>query len=692
MSHNKSRETEQGDLDAGDDISVLRQAVEDYPSDVSHWHELVGAEKRLERHENVLTIAREGIEYHPSDSQLWRLLAESYVKMKDWDAAAGAYEVVLLLTGQGSSQTGTTGVPTSLGGAPLDRRTHGRLANDFHGCGNAYFHQKLFRHAARAYQKAIELYPSRGRFINLGLTLSRPEISQDLDAADAYQRSFLLDGDPATSRKSFEVLDKRLKLRAERALEEAADLITKSEYFQFYLSPFEALDICDVADIDLLETRSIKRARKRLLSEIELSDDGCVPWLENTPLEPSTVRNLERELCDEKKRRHHWHVFQNKPLLRFLTRGEIGHFLYAEDIFPIETLELMEKEPSFRTFLSKPFEKQYRLLLKRALEQFRPGAIEVLQDGRRWVDLSCGDMFCEELEEYFRKHGSAFETRLIGCVNEWPKPIQELHDFLEKRRFAELLKLFPNRFHNERLELACQIRAIALKANNEHGDAKCAHELLLMCQDIRIDDEEIEQRIEEDLKAVTANVATPQTNPSQKPKAENTSGPANQFGCLFGAIAVVSILFVCAKSCDSTTSSQNSYTTGDNSRTGSSGAERSPARQWGNGSQPQSNTTTSGSQDVYRVPDYRSAELNRDSREVEQQRTTCNRLNLQMENLSQQIEIQRRNLDQTSQFAVDSFNRKVNEYNALVANVGTQQRLLNNLVDEYNAKLRRYGR
>ena len=95
---------------------------------------------------------------------------------------------------------------------------------------------------------------------------------------------------------------------------------------------------------------------------------------------------------------------------------------------------------------------------------------------------------------------------------------------------------------------------------------------------------------------------------------------------------------------------------------------------------------------MYRVPDYRSAELNRDSREIEQTRAECNRLNLQMENLSQQIEIQRRNLDQTSQFAVDSFNRKVNEYNAFVSKVGTQQRVLNNLVDEYNAKLRRYGR
>ena len=132
----------------------------------------------------------------------------------------------------------------------------------------------------------------------------------------------------------------------------------------------------------------------------------------------------------------------------------------------------------------------------------------MLQDGRRCVDLSCGDMFCEELEEYFQKHGSAFETRLIGCVNEWPKPIQELHYFLGECHFAELLRLFPNRFHDERLELACQIRAIALKANNEHGDAKCAHELLLRCQNIRVDDEDIKRSIDQDLKTVTANIAS----------------------------------------------------------------------------------------------------------------------------------------------------------------------------------------
>jgi hypothetical protein len=60
--------------------------------------------------------------------------------------------------------------------------------------------------------------------------------------------------------------------------------------------------------------------------------------------------------------------------------------------------------------------------------------------------------------------------------------------------------------------------------------------------------------------------------------------------------------------------------------------------------------------------------------------------------MAREIERERRFLDQTSQFAVDEFNRKVNRYNSMLEQARAQDRLVNQMVDEYNAKLRRYGR
>ena len=118
-------------------------------------------------------------------------------------------------------------------------------------------------------------------------------------------------------------------------------------------------------------------------------------WLADYPLDRARALAIVDELDDKDKKRYHWAVFQNKRLLSFLTRGDIQHFLYADDYFPYETLELLDSEPDFRTFLSKPFARQYNLVLPRAIEQQLLPVVEVLFDGRRWVDPEDEDICFE---------------------------------------------------------------------------------------------------------------------------------------------------------------------------------------------------------------------------------------------------------------------------------------------------------
>ena len=147
---------------------------------------------------------------------------------------------------------------------------------------------------------------------------------------------------------------------------------------------------------------------------------------------------------------------------------------------------------------------------------------------------------------------------------------------------------------------------------------------------------------------------------------------------------------------------------------------------------PPSNGTIG--KDTYRVPSYISSELDKDKRAIESEKTKAaaleNRLGIakqtvesekakaeeldgQSENLKAQVDRARIYLDQTSQAAVDDFNRKVNRSNAMLGNMRTQSasvnhavdthnalleqvrsqnRVVNQMVDDYNAKLRRSGR
>jgi hypothetical protein len=81
---------------------------------------------------------------------------------------------------------------------------------------------------------------------------------------------------------------------------------------------------------------------------------------------------------------------------------------------------------------------------------------------------------------------------------------------------------------------------------------------------------------------------------------------------------------------------------------------------------------------VYRVPSYMDAELRRESQAIDAQEAI-------LKDLRREIEAESILLDDTSQYAVDQFNGKVRRYNAM-------RLQFNQMVNNYNEKLQRYGR
>jgi hypothetical protein len=96
--------------------------------------------------------------------------------------------------------------------------------------------------------------------------------------------------------------------------------------------------------------------------------------------------------------------------------------------------------------------------------------------------------------------------------------------------------------------------------------------------------------------------------------------------------------------------------------------------------------------DTYFVPNDRSAELNRDSQEIDAAKDRAEALSHRVDSMSREIEQERPNVDLTNQGEIDAFNQKVAVHNDLVKELQTQNQWVNDLVDKYNAKLRQYGR
>ncbi|MDC0294613.1 hypothetical protein OAK98_04375 [Mariniblastus sp.] len=91
------------------------------------------------------------------------------------------------------------------------------------------------------------------------------------------------------------------------------------------------------------------------------------------------------------------------------------------------------------------------------------------------------------------------------------------------------------------------------------------------------------------------------------------------------------------------------------------------------------------------VPSYAKAELDKESRAIDTENLTAERMASQLDRLGRELELIKADLDRTSQYEVDDFNRKVSAYNSLLERVRGQNRRVNQLVDSYNEKLRSSG-
>jgi hypothetical protein len=203
--------------------------------------------------------------------------------------------------------------------------------------------------------------------------------------------------------------------------------------------------------------------------------------------------------------------------------------------------------------------------------------------------------------------------------------------------------------------------------------------VLNLCKRFQIENEEFNELLEKDFKTIDEVILA-----SQIVRRSPTAGAKGQdsAGCVGLMLVGLVIAFFAIGPCSSTKPTPSSRDTPP---------YIAPSPPTYN-ARPSQNNSESGSSSVYRVPSYVNAELERDKRAIDAEEATAKWLSSQIETLSREIDRERVSFDQTSQYAVDAFNRKVAAYNSLVEKVRVQDRVVNNLIESYNAKLRKYGR
>jgi hypothetical protein len=241
-----------------------------------------------------------------------------------------------------------------------------------------------------------------------------------------------------------------------------------------------------------------------LLSEIEL-EDGRIAWLPGLQIHRSNAIVLIDELDEEEGWYRHQVVFDDKPLLNFLTRGEIDLFIYSDTYFPESTLRAVDQE-GFCNWISTAFAKQFNLVLTRTLQRKAIIAVQAMLAGRRYVTESNGaacflgpqieielDNLLQPLREAMRRSAEVVPT------------LQSVEAILAE--IAPVLNLLPDRLSKWQTEAVRLIRSIAIACYNEHGETDLSQQILSTTRGFRFKSAGLKQQLDEDLRTVDKIIA-----------------------------------------------------------------------------------------------------------------------------------------------------------------------------------------
>jgi tetratricopeptide (TPR) repeat protein len=375
-------------------------------------------------------------------------------------------------------------------------------AYDYHLLAMAHHNKGNYLNAIPYYKKYFAQRSDKYGCTNLSLAYSSTQVGQDLDASDWCRLALTLDEDYERARKHYEKLQPKLNATKEGALRflKNNELISKDKWYTNYVNPFELLQLTEADDADELDTKEIQKAKKLLLQEIEL-EDGVIDWMPGLKIDKSRAIKLADELTDQKTRLCHHLVFKHKPLLNFLSRGDVAHFLFDKDHFPEEVITTFVENDEFAKWIGDVFAKQYDELFAAALSSKRIEIIKPLLDGRRFVPIEDEDRCFATGVRYsadFLDDLKAAQARF-----EKTKPsIQDIRFVLGKKNLDKILEILPHAFQDIQTEAAQTIRNIAIDIYNKHGDADLSKEVLGIATSFANKSPSVKVRMEKDLSKI----------------------------------------------------------------------------------------------------------------------------------------------------------------------------------------------
>lgn len=249
-----------------------------------------------------------------------------------------------------------------------------------------------------------------------------------------------------------------------------------------YINPYELLEITpeNLSDVD---SATIKRAKKKLLAEIELSETDTIIHQDIELNKSDCIRAID-DLDSKDKSEFHFFIYQHKHLKRFLTSGKISFFdnYQAESIY---------KSPEFLDFISQLFSEQYDKILLDNFKKWNQQAVSKILSVKPITNDAFFDKsyksthaFIKEIDEEINNIAKEIENKKSPYI---VKKFQGLDSAINEKVNVPLLNLLPSYFASVRNQLAKSICDLAIEINNNHKIYEFSFKVIDIANNIETD-------------------------------------------------------------------------------------------------------------------------------------------------------------------------------------------------------------
>ena len=240
-----------------------------------------------------------------------------------------------------------------------------------------------------------------------------------------------------------------------------------------FINPIEILELKN-ADINGIDSIAIKKAKRKLFADIDLSEDGHLHY-KGIKLTKSVCEKAIDELEDDEKKEFYSYLLTNEPLNNFLAKG-------SEELFSNFKQEGIYKLPEFIDFISPYFSVRFDRSITNAFKKRDTGLFRSILRTQILINKTDTNTAFKSLSnEIQHRIGEIDKTTEEIKKEETAYTDEDVNEVIEQaEQFfpTELVNSLPSYFQSQINKIAASLNYLSIAVWNEFSTAFVPMKLL----------------------------------------------------------------------------------------------------------------------------------------------------------------------------------------------------------------------